>query len=100
MNSFRIVELATRLATLTLGAALMGGGAFLANRSIKSAFWAAIAGFSVIAAELVRSWIPMFTVRLGIAIDYPFQLVAMLESAAVFGSLIIAIRALPSRTTL
>ncbi len=99
MNSFRIVQLLIRLSTLTLGVALMGGGAFLAGRSIKSAFWAAMGGFSVIVADLVRSWIPLLTIRAGIPVMYPFQLVSIVESIAVFGTLILAVRSLPSRTS-
>ncbi len=99
MNAFRLVELLTKVVTLFVGVALMGGGAFLANRSTKSAAFAALAGFSVVASDFVRSWSFMMAIRFGFAPAYSHQLVSLVEVVTVPGFLILAIRSLPARAS-
>ncbi len=98
-NEFRLAHLATILANLLLGIALMGGGAFVAKRSIASATWAAIAGFGVVSADILRGMLVPLAFRYGFPPFYLYLPISIAEAVCSMGGLVMAIRALPPRET-
>ena len=98
-NEMRLAHLAAVLANLLLGIALMGGGAFLARRSIASATWAVIAGFAVVSADVLRASAMPLVIRFGIPSFYLYAPISLAEATVSMGGLILAIRALPPRTS-
>jgi hypothetical protein len=98
MNPFRFSELLSISANLLLGIALMGGGAFLARRSLASATWMVIAGFGVVSADVLRSMMPAMMVRFQIAPFYAFAPISLFEAVVSLGGIFMAIQTLPPRT--
>ena len=98
-NQVRLAHLVEIVANLFLGIALMGGGAFLARRSLASASWAAIAGFAVVSADILRAFAQTIMIRYAIAAYYVYVPISLFEAVVSMGGLLMAIHTLPPRTT-
>jgi hypothetical protein len=97
MNEFRLAHVVVIVANLFLGIALMGGGAFLARRSLASASWAALAGFGVVAADVLRASATMMMVRYGVSAFYVHAPISLAEAVLSMGGLMMAVHSLPPR---
>ncbi len=97
MNEFRILEIARELANAALGIALLGGGALIARRSIAAGTWLAIAGFVEVSTSLTLHVLQgPLSIRYQLPMDV-FSLVEIVRVLGELGSIMLAIRALPSR---
>lgn len=97
MNERLIAHLVSIAANLFLGIALMTGGAFLARRSVASGAWAALAGFAVVSADILRSWARPIMIRDHLPALYVYMPISLLEAVVSTGALMLAIHSLPPR---